>query len=102
MGSPEIALSAQDREFLISLIGQYLPRTPVWAFGSRVKGTSHPWSDLDLAAFTRAEQRPQVSLLKEAFEESNLPFRVDLLEWDGLPESFKETIKAEHVVLHSG
>jgi predicted nucleotidyltransferase len=102
MAINEIAFTAQDREILVSLIGQFLPHTPVWAFGSRVKGTSHPWSDLDLAAFTRAEQRPQVSLLKEALEESNLPFRVDLLEWDGLPECFKENINAEHVVLHGG
>ncbi|GHU15357.1 hypothetical protein FACS1894163_01780 [Spirochaetia bacterium] len=42
------------------------------------------------------------SLLKEAFEESNLPFRVDLLEWDGIPERFRENIKAEYVVISGG
>ncbi|GHV75731.1 hypothetical protein AGMMS49942_05520 [Spirochaetia bacterium] len=102
MVASEIVLTARDREILVSLIGQYLPHTPVWAFGSRVKGTSYPWSDLDLVIFTRVEHRPQVSLLKEALEESNLPFRVDLLEWDGLPEHFKENIKTEHVIVHNG
>ncbi|WP_010261326.1 nucleotidyltransferase family protein [Treponema primitia] len=99
MAPGAIALTSRDRDILISLIGQFLPRTPVWAFGSRVTGTFHPWSDLDLVVFTGAEQRPQVSLLKEALDESNLPFRVDLLEWDGLPETFKENIKAAYVIL---
>jgi predicted nucleotidyltransferase len=102
MVKAEIALNAQDRDILVSLICRFLPRTPVWAFGSRVKGTSRPWSDLDLVAFTHAEQRLQVSLLKEALEESNLPFRVDLLEWDGLPERFKANIKAGYVILSGG
>jgi predicted nucleotidyltransferase len=99
MAANDIAIKVQDRDTLVSLIGQFLPRTPVWAFGSRTRGTSQPWSDLDLVAFTRAEQRPRVSLLKEALEESNLPFRVDLLEWDRIPADFKETIKAGYVIL---
>jgi predicted nucleotidyltransferase len=99
----EIALDQRDRETLVALVSRHLPRTTVWAFGSRVKGNSHPWSDLDLVAFAGAEQRAQVSLLKEALEESNLPFRVDLLEWEGLPDNFKETIKAGYaVLLHPG
>ncbi|GHT59862.1 hypothetical protein FACS1894109_16560 [Spirochaetia bacterium] len=99
MVGSKIDLKSHDRDTLVSLIGQFLPHSIVWAFGSRVKGSSCPWSDLDLVAFTQMEQRPQVSLLKEALEESNLPFRVDLLEWDGIPENFKENIKAEYVVI---
>ncbi|GHU60688.1 hypothetical protein FACS189445_0700 [Spirochaetia bacterium] len=95
----DIDLKPGDRDILVSLIGQFLPHSTVWAFGSRIKGNARPWSDLDLVVFTKTEQRPQISLLKEALEESNLSFRVDLLEWDGIPESFRENIKAEYVVL---
>ncbi|MDR3124216.1 MAG: nucleotidyltransferase domain-containing protein [Treponema sp.] len=98
----EIALAPRDRDTLVGLIDRFLPGTPVWAFGSRVTGNSRPWSDLDLVVFAGAEQRPRLSLLKEALEESNLPFRVDLLEWEGLPENFKETIKAGYAALHNG
>ena len=45
------------------------------------------------------EQRRQVGDLREVLEESNLPFRVDLFVWDEVPESFRERIEREHVVL---
>jgi type I restriction enzyme S subunit len=37
--------------------------------------------------------------LKEALEESNLPFRVDLLVWDKLPENFQRNIEEGYMVL---
>ena len=49
--------------------------------------------------FAKPEQERRVSDLREAFEESNLPFRVDLFVWDAVPEQFRKTIEAEHVVL---
>ena len=45
------------------------------------------------------EQRGAVLQLREAFEESSLPFSVDLLIWDDLPESFHRNIEAGYVVL---
>ena len=58
-----------------------------------------PESDLDLVVFAKPEQERRVSDLREAFEESNLPFRVDLFVWDEVPEQFRKQIEAEHVVL---
>ena len=37
--------------------------------------------------------------LREAFEENNLPFRVDLFVWDEAPETFRKQIAAQHVLL---
>ena len=37
-------------------------------------------------------------ILREAFEESDLPFRVDFFVWDEIPEIFHENIKSEYVV----
>ena len=96
-----IDINTGDREVLFSLLAQYLPDTPVWAFGSRIKGDAKPWSDLDLVVFTGTEQKCRLSLLREALEESNLSFRTQLLEWDYLPEKFKTTIKASHVVIEA-
>lgn len=98
MSSP-IDLTPAQRRSALRLIDIHLPHTDVWAYGSRVKWTSRPSSDLDLVAFAGPEQRRQVADLREAFEESNLPFRVDLLIWDDIPESFREEIDAEHVAL---
>ena len=94
-----IDISAEQRQILLDLLSKYLANTKVWAFGSRVKWTTRSNSDLDLVVFSSPEQDSQVSALKEALEESNLPFRVDLLVWDKLPESFQRNIEEGYVVL---
>ncbi|WP_297448095.1 nucleotidyltransferase domain-containing protein [Ferrovum sp.] len=59
-------------------MSRFLPGIAVWAYGSRVKWTARPNSDLDLVVFSSSAQRPLVSELKEALDESNLLFIVDL------------------------
>ncbi len=82
-----------------SLLERHLPGVEAWAYGSRVKGTARPWSDLDLVVFAEPDRQKAVTELREAFEESDLPFRVDLFVWDEIPDSFRENIRKEHVVL---
>ena len=94
-----IDITAEQRKTVLALLARYLPNTTAWVYGSRVKWTSRPESDLDLVVFAKPEQERRVSDLREAFEESNLPFRVDLFVWDTVPEQFRKTIEAEHVVL---
>ena len=94
-----IDISPRDKEILVSLLARYLPHTSVWAYGSRVNGDSRPWSDLDLVVFTKTQQKYQLSLLREALEESNLSFRIQLLEWDSLPDNFKTNIAASYAVI---
>ncbi len=94
-----IDIMAEDRKTVLSLLEQHLPGTPAWVYGSRAKWTSRPQSDLDLVVFPKPEQRQSVGDFREAFEESNLPFRVDLFVWNEVPDSFRSQIRADHVVL---
>ncbi len=94
-----LQLSGRDRALVHGLLRRYLPDTEVWAYGSRTKGTAKPWSDLDLVVFADPAQEDAVAELREAFEESDLPFRVDLFLWDEVPESFKDQIYQARVVL---
>ena len=96
---PTIDVTTKQREAILAMLNRYLPNTEVWAYGSRVKWTSRPSSDLDLVIFSAPEQSRRVSDLREAFEESNLPFRVDLFVWNDLPEGFRPEIEREYVVL---
>ena len=95
----DLDITAEHRATVHALLETYLPGTAAWAYGSRVTWTTREHSDLDLVVFATPEQSNQVGLLREAFEESNLPFRVDLFVWDAVPESFRRTIEMEHVVL---
>ena len=94
-----IAMTAEERQTVQALLRRHLPGAAAWVHGSRAKQTSHPASDLDLVVFAPPEHRRRVAELREACEESNLPFRVDVLVWDSLPERFRHRIAAEHVVL---
>ena len=97
-----IDITAEQRKLLLELLERHLPNTAAWVYGSRAKWTSRPQSDLDLVVFATPDQDGQVAGLREAFEESNLPFRVDLFVWDTVPEQFRKHIKRDHVVVCSG
>ena len=97
-----IDLNLRQIREIKSLIFRHLPDTEVWIHGSRVKWTSSPESDLDLVVFSTSEQSLSVSDLREAFEESNLPFRIDLLVWNNISERFRKQIMSNHVVLIHG
>ena len=94
-----IDVTPDQRKTLLSLLANHLPNTEAWVYGSRVRWTSRPESDLDMAVFATPSQEGDVSGLRDALEASDLPFRVDLLVWDEIPEIFREQIQKEHVVL---
>jgi len=94
-----IDITSQQREIILALFDSHLPNTKVWVYGSRIKGSARPSSDLDMVVFASPEQSTDVFLLKEALDESDLPFRVDLFVWDEVPEQFRKNIAAEHCVL---
>ena len=94
-----IDITATQRKTVLALLQRHLPRTEAWVYGSRAKWTALPQSDLDLVVFATPDQRNRIGALREAFEESDLPFRVDLFVWDEVPEEFREEIESEHIVL---
>lgn len=94
-----IDITPEQRKTILSLLTTHLPNTEAWAYGSRVRWTSRPESDLDMVVFAKPEQARNVSNLREAFEESNLPFRVDPLVWHEVSESYRREIERKHVVL---
>ena len=94
---PAIDITAAERSTVLTLLERHLPGTTAWVYGFRAKWTSTPQSDLHLVVFSAPEQRRQVGDLREAFDESNLPFRVDLFVWDEVSDSFRRRIEVEHV-----
>ncbi len=95
----KIDICPSDLETLQDLLKKHLPGIVVWAYGSRVKFTSRPSSDLDLVAFTGKEESLKLLSLSEAIEEALLPFRVDLLSWSDIPDNFKKNIESNYVLI---
>ena len=98
-GEPTLSMTAAERQIVLALLQTHLPDTTAWVYGSRATGTAGTTSDLDLVVFATVEQMPNVGDLRDAFDESNLPFRVDLFVWDALPEDVQSSIRRQHVVL---
>ena len=69
-------------------------------FGSRATGKARRYSDLDLAIVGSGSLnlRTLGRLLME-FEESDLPFTVDVVDWNSASESFRKEIAKDWVVL---
>ncbi|MBF2759258.1 MAG: nucleotidyltransferase substrate binding protein [Ectothiorhodospiraceae bacterium AqS1] len=97
-----VDLKKTHHRIVRQLLEEYLPGTKVWAFGSRVTFKSRRTSDLDLVAFADDSLQDRIHDLREAFEESDLPFEVDVLVWDRIPEYFKPNIEQAYYVLQSG
>src|SRR6185436_2983526 len=90
---------------VVALLHTHVPHSEVWAYGSRVTGGGHEASDLDLVLrnpTNPAAENPELVDLREAFIESNLPIRVDVMDWSRIPESFHREIERAHVVLQTG
>ena len=65
-----------------------------YAYGSRTTGKNRKYSDLDLC---HKEDIPTKIILdiKEELEESDIPFRVDLVFWNDMPEGFQKLIEKD-------
>ena len=82
------------------ILAEHVPECEVRAFGSRAAWTAKDYSDLDLAVVGAGPlDWRNLGRLREAFEESSLPMRVDVLDWHAISESFRRVIKQGYVVV---
>lgn len=82
------------------ILAKHVPGYEVRAFGSRVTWTAHEASDLDLAIVGEKKLSWKImAKLKAALEESTVPFRVDVLDWNAIPENFRVNIGKKFEVI---
>ena len=91
-------IDIEDRH--LKIVQEILRKYPYkfYVFGSRARGGAKKFSDLDICFF---DDIPLTELLRieEAFEESDLPYKVDLISWNSMSDEFKEIIKNDLVQL---
>lgn len=100
MPTPLIDVRPDQWVIVRDILRKHVPQCEVWAFGSRAKGNAKQYSDLDLAVITKEPMSLQVSgALADDFAESDLPFKVDVVDWATTSTSFREIIEKDKVVV---
>jgi predicted nucleotidyltransferase len=97
-------LREKDKQTLLQLFSAVTIPIEIWAYGSRVNGSAHEGSDLDLVI--RSENLKPLPLelyseLSEKIRDSNIPILVELRDWAMLPQSFHRNIEQQYEVLFS-
>ena len=95
-------IKPEHLKMLLDIFDSYCPKAEVWAYGSRIDGSAHEGSDLDLVVKDFHTKNVNIGHLRELFSESNIPFCIDIFEFDQLPHSFQEEIKKNYIVIKSG
>ncbi len=100
---PTIDLLPRDLEIIRSILSQFVPGREVRLFGSRASDRARRYSDIDLVVMTEQPLDVKVhAALMEAFSESALPFKVDVLDAATLAEGFRRSILDGSVVVQKG
>lgn len=82
------------------ILQTHVPHETVWFFGSRATGKAKVFSDLDIAIITAHPLPLDVSVsLRDDFAESDLPFKVDVVDWATTNAPFRTIIARNKVVV---
>jgi type I restriction enzyme S subunit len=94
-------ISPEHLTLVKGVLRRHLPvGTKVWVFGSRARGTVKQYSDLDLAIDLNGQLLSLALLasLSFDFEESDLPYKVDIIDWNSIDKTFQNAIQNDLVV----
>ncbi|MBL8698109.1 MAG: nucleotidyltransferase domain-containing protein [Alphaproteobacteria bacterium] len=97
-------LTATELAIVREILERLLPGRDVVAFGSRARGGHKPMSDLDLAVLGDSPMSlSERATVEEAFSESDLPMKVDLVDWATADASFRRLVERDAMTFrHTG
>jgi uncharacterized protein len=95
-------LKPEHHRITCDIIARHLPGREVRIFGSRATGTAKLHSDIDLVIMGDEPLTvTTMRILRDAFDDSDLPFQVDLVEWAGTSEEFRKVIMKSAIPLEN-
>lgn len=94
-----IKLGAKDKNKIIALINALIPKAKIYLFGSRARGTNSKWSDIDIALDAgRAIPQLDVAELKDIMTATNLPYKVEIVDFNKVNPIMREAIETDRVI----
>lgn len=97
---PKVDMHPDHWRVVQGVLRRHVPQYEVWAFGSRVKWTAKSFSDLDIAIITDKPLSLELSAaLADDFSDSILPWKVDVVDWANITDSFRKVIERDKVLI---
>lgn len=97
-------IKSEHLAIISSILAKNLPKeAKVWAFGSRTTSNARKYSDLDLAIKINNQEIPSnlMAALNFDFEESILPYKVDIVDVNSISGEFYKLIDKNKILLTS-
>ena len=90
-----IDLEPEFLQIIQNICQKMFPAQEVWLFGSRANGTAQPYSDIDLVIMGDHEiPWRDIEKAKDILSETDIPYMVDIIDWQSIPASFQDVIKS--------
>ncbi|QGG48072.1 nucleotidyltransferase family protein [Heliorestis convoluta] len=95
-----IKLTEEELKIVKNILKNYASDLEVLVFGSRATGKVHKHSDLDIALKGKDKlDLLLVANIRDGFQESDLPFRVDIVDYHRVSPEFQKIILRKYVLL---
>lgn len=93
-------LKNHELAIITEILRKYFPSLEIWIFGSRSTSNHKPYSDIDIALIGNNKfEISNLPLALEAFSESDLPIKVDIVVYNEAPPGLKKAIDSQHIKL---
>lgn len=87
---------------IIGVISGVMPDAKIYLFGSRARGSNQKSSDIDIALDTGVQlERIEVGEIRDMLNASNIPYKIDVVDFNNIPEPMQENIIKERIIWKS-
>ena len=95
-----LGVSEKELKIIESIIKPFKDNYNFYVYGSRVKGDFRQLSDLDvMISGEKSADLNDIEILKEGFDNSDLPYIVNIVDYFSLSERFYNIIKSDLIKL---
>lgn len=100
-GARALQIDAPHLALVRTILAARLPSgVTAWVFGSRVTGRAKPFSDLDIALEGEGPlPAGLIAVLAQAFDDSDLPWKVDVVDWSEVSAAFRAHVGEDRIRL---
>ncbi|WP_297277336.1 nucleotidyltransferase family protein [uncultured Brachyspira sp.] len=96
-----INLSENEINIIKDILKNHIYEGEVYIFGSRVRGNNKKFSDIDLAVnINRKLSLSEISAIKDDFDESDLIYTADIIDYNSISEEFKNIIDSNKKIIY--